>query len=173
MSSGNLHSASDVVTSLLKQLCLLFNIVPDRLKQIFEQKKGEPDYRLELGDLLTALRETSCSIHQPITIVVDGLDESNIREQDNFVQVFDSLKDTSWKCLVTSRDNCKDTRTPLPRAHDRFSEFTIGDHENERDIYNFVDGALKENEPIDKMLDSDPEFRSELIETLTSRAHGM
>lgn len=169
MGSGKVHPASDVVTSLLRQLCLRFHIVPDRLRQIFERTNGEPSYRLELEDLLEALRETSRSIFQQVTIIIDGLDEINIRGQSDFVKVFDGLKDTSWKCLVTSRD----TRDILPKAYNRFSEFVIGDHANEKDIYNFVESVLRENEPVDRMLGGDPELRSDLIDTLTKRAHGM
>ena len=169
MSSGRSQSASDIVTSLLGQLCLPYHIVPDRLQQIFEQNTGERGYRLKLEDLLEALKEVSRKIHQPITIILDGLDEVNTRGQSDFVQVFDSLKDTSWKCFVTSRN----TRSILPKTYNRFSEFEIDDKANEKDIHNFVKTVLRENEPVDRMLKSDPDLRYELIETLTSRACGM
>ena len=169
ISSGKLHSASDVVTSLLRQLCLPLHIVPNRLQQIFEQTNGERSYKPKLEDLLETLMEVSRSIHQPVTIVVDGLDEINIRKQSDFVQVFDKLKFTSWKCLVTSRN----TRCGWPEAQNRYSQCIIEDDANEQDISNFVKSVLRENEPVDRILDSDPDFRSMLIETLTSRAHGM
>ena len=169
MSSGKVHSVSDVITSLLTQLCLPFHIVPKRLQQIFGQTNGKPGHRLKLEDLLEALREASRSILQPVTIIMDGLDDINIRQQSDFVQVFDSLKDTSWKCLVTSRD----TQDMLSKAYNHFSEYRIKDNANEKDIYNFVESVLRENEPIDRMLNSDPKLRSELIETLTLRAHGL
>lgn len=169
MAHGKSHSASDVIRSLLRQLCLPFNIVPDRLQQLFEQANGEPGYRLELKDLLEALREASRSIHQPITIIVDGLDEINIGEQRDFVQIFDSFKDTSWKCLVMSRD----TQDILPKAYNHFSEFIIREDANRKDIEDFAKSVLRENEPVHRMLDSDPNLRSKIIDTLTSRAHGM
>ena len=169
MSSVKLHSASDIVTSLLRQLCLPFHIVPYRLQQIFEQKNNESGYKLELKDSLRALREVSLMIHQPIAIIIDGLDQTNIQEQSDFVQVFDSLRDTSWKCLVTSRD----TRYVLPKAYNSFSEFLIEDHANDQDIRMFVEYVLKQNKAVDRMLKIDPELRSQLIDTLTSRANGM
>ena len=169
MGSGRLYSASEIVTSLLRQLCLRFGIVPDRLRQIHERTNDEPSYRSELGDLLEALREVSRSIHQQVTLIIDGLDEINIRKQSDFVKVFNSIKDMCWKCLVTSRD----PRGFFSEAYNRFSEFIIGDDANEKDIYNFVKSVLRENEPIDRMLGSDPKFRSELINTLTLRSHGM
>lgn len=169
MSNAKLDSASDIVTNLLRQLCLPYHIVPSRLQQIFEKTNGEPGYRLELEDLLAALREASHSIHQPATIVIDGLDETNVREQHDFVNVLDSLKDRSWKCLVMSRD----AQYVLPKTYSSFSEFVIQDNANEQDINNFVKSVLERNEPIHRLLSGDEELRSELIETLTSRAHGM
>ena len=169
MSSATLYSASDVVTSLLKQLCLPRHIVPHRLQQIFEQTNSEHGYKLALEDSLEALRETFHSIHQPVTIIIDGFDETNIREQNDFVQVFNSLKGTSWKCLVTSRN----TQCILPKAHHSFSEFVIEDDANEEDIKNFVAFVLKENKPVDRMLNGDPDFRLEFLNTLTSQARGM
>ena len=169
MGSAKLHSAPDVVTCLLKQLCLLLHIVPNRLQRISEQTNSEQGYKLALEDSLEALMETFHSIHQPVTIIIDGFDETNIREQSDFVQVFNSLKGTSWKCLITSRD----TQCVLPKAHHSFSEFVIEDDANEEDIKYFVTCVLKENKPVDRMLNDDPELRSELLNTLTSRARGM
>lgn len=169
MGNGKIYSASDVVTSLLRQLCLPFHIVPDRLRQIFERTNDEHSYKLELDDLLEALREVSRYIDQQFTIVIDGLDEVNICKQSDFVKIFNSFKDMSWKCLVTSRD----TRGFFSKAYNRFSEFVIAHDANEEDIYNFVNSVLEENEPIDRMLGSDPKLRSTLIDTLTLRANGM
>ena len=169
MSSGKLHSASDVVTSLLRQLCLPFHIVPKRLQEIFQKTNGEPGHKLGLEDLLEALREVSRSISQPVIMIIDGLDETNIREQGDFVQVFDSLKNTNWKCLVTSRD----TRRFLPKGYDQFSRFIIEDDANKEDIGSFVESVLKGHEPVDTMLKKDPNLRSDLIRTLTLQAHGM
>ena len=169
LSSTTFHSASDIVTSLLKQLCLPLHIVPACLQQIFEQTHSEHGYKLELEDSLEALREAFRSIHQPITIIIDGFDETNIREQSDFVPVFNSLKSTSSKCLVTSRG----TQKGLPKAYNSFSEFVIEDGANEEDIYNFVKCVLEENEPVDRMLNGDEKLRRELLDTLTLRSHGM
>ena len=167
-SGGRLHSATDVTASLLRQLCLPFHIVPKRLKQLYEQSDREANTPLELDDMLEALRETSRYIDQPIMIVMDGLDECNMREQKDFIKVITSLKETSWKSLVTSRFD----QDILSKACDGCSQFSIKDDNVESDIRNFVDAALRCNEPVDNML-SDRDFRSEVIETLTSRAHGM
>ena len=85
------------------------------------------------------------------------------------MKVFNSLKDMSWKCLVTSRD----TRGFFSKAYNRFSEFVIADDANEKDIHKFTKSVLAENEPTERISDSDPEFRSQLINTLTLRANGM
>ena len=169
MSSTTSHSASDVVTSLLKQLCLPLHIVPARLQQIFEQTNSEHGHKLELEDSLEALMEAFRSIHQPVTIIIDGFDGTNIREQNDFVPVFNSLKSTSSKCLVTSRG----TQYVLPKAYNSFSELVIEDGANEEDIYNFVKCILEENEPVDRMLNGDEKLRLELLNTLTSRSHGL
>lgn len=93
MSSGaGLHSATDVTASLLRQLCLSFHIVPGRLKQLYDRSDREPNIRLELDDMLEALRETSRDIDQPIMIVMDGLDGCNMREQKEFVKLLTGLK---------------------------------------------------------------------------------
>ena len=167
MSSGRLHSAADIVTSLLRQLCLPFDIVPERLQQI--PTNGKDGYRLALADSLQALRETFDSIHEPITIVIDGLNKTNIREYSEFAQVFDSLKATSWRCLVTSRVN----ECVLSNSRSSFDEFVIEECLNQQDISNFVKGSLEANEPVDRILRSDPKLRSELIDTLTSSSRGM
>ncbi len=102
-SGGRVHSASDVIASLLKQLCMTFHIVPRRLKELYERSELEPNIRLELDDMLEALRETSRDIDQPIVIEIEGLDECNIREQEGFIRIVTGLKERSWTSLVTSR----------------------------------------------------------------------
>lgn len=169
MSSAKFDSASDVVTNLLRQFCLPNHIVPSRIQQIFEKTNAETGYRLEIEDLLAALREASHSIHQPVIIVIDGLNKTNVHEQHDFLKVLDSLKDTSWKCLVMSRD----AQYVLPKNSNSFVEFIIQDNANERDINNFVKSVLERNEPIHRMLKGNEELKSKLIETLTSRARGM
>ena len=57
MGCGKIYYASDVVASLLRQLCRPSHIVPDRLRQGFERINDEPNYKLELDDVLEALRE--------------------------------------------------------------------------------------------------------------------
>ena len=168
MSDDVIHSASDLVTSLLRQLCLQLNTVPDRLQRAFKQTSGESGPSLGWQELLEALKEVSRSANQKIAIIVDGWDETNTCEQNGCLQVFDSLKDTSWEWLVTSRAS----RNILPTACKDISEFTIGEDANKEDIRNFVISVLSESEPIDRMLESDPELRSRLEDTLTSQAHG-
>lgn len=167
-SGGRLHSATDVIASLLRQLCLSFRIVPRRLKQLRERSDRGSSAQLELDDMLEALRETSRDIDQPIVIVVDGLDDCNMREQKDFIKILVGLKETSWKSLVTSRFE----QDLLSKACQGCSQFSIKDDNVENDIRNFVESALRGNEPVDNML-SDEAFRLEVIETLTSRAHGM
>ncbi|KAF6228937.1 hypothetical protein HO133_007049 [Letharia lupina] len=118
--------------------------------------------------MLEALRETSREIDQPIMIVTDGLDECNMNERKDFIKVLTGLKKTSWKSLVTSRFD----QDVLSQACDGCFQFSIKDENVEDDIRNFVDSALRGNEPVDNML-SDRAFRLEVIETLTSRAHGI
>ena len=73
MSSGGLHSASDLVASLLKQLCLQFRFVPRRLKKAYEQSEDESHLLLEPDDMLEALKDATRNICKDVTIVVDGL----------------------------------------------------------------------------------------------------
>jgi hypothetical protein len=166
-SGGKLHSATDVATSLLRQLCLQFHIVPERLKQLYEQSGSEANAPLELEDIVEALIEASRSIYQPVMIVLDALDECNMREQKEFVRVLASLKETSWKYLVTSRLD----QDILSRAYDDCYQFSIKDDDVENDIRNFVDSAIRGNEPVGT-ISRDRHLRLEVIETLTSRAHG-
>ena len=142
--------------------------MPRRLRRLYEQSDREPNTRLELDDLLEALRETSQDIDQPIVIVMDGLEECNVREQKDFVKVLTGLKETSWKSLVTSRFE----QEISSKACKGCLQFSINDDDVKNDIRNFVDCALRGNEPVDNML-SDPALRLQVIETLTYRAHGM
>jgi hypothetical protein len=166
-SGGKLHSATDVAASLLRQLCLQFHIVPERLRQLYEQSGRESNAPLELEDMLEALIEASRGIDQPVMIVLDALDECNMREQKEFVKVLSSLKETSWKSLVTSRLD----QDILSRAYDGCYQFSIKDDNVENDIRNFVDTAVRGNEPVGTML-RDRDLRLEVTETLTSRARG-
>lgn len=88
--------------------------------------------------MLEAMRETSRDIDQPMAIVLDGLDECNMRQQKDFMKVFTGLKETSWKFLITSRFDqdiflkvCRDC-----------SQYSIAEDDLENDIRNFVDSAL-------------------------------
>lgn len=165
---GRPYSATDVVASLLRQLCLSYNIVPRRLERLYERSDRKSSIQLELDDLLEAMRETSRDIREPVIIVMDGFDECNVREPKDFVKVFIGLEQTSWKFLITSRSG----QDLLPRSNKCCSQLSITDDTVENDIGNFVDSALRWNEPVDNLL-SDRAFRLEVIETLTHRAHGM
>lgn len=169
MSSGRSHSASDVTTSLLRQLCLPLHIIPERLEYIYERSNGDSDRHLQLDDLIEALKETSRDIHQPTMIVLDALDEVNMRDQTDFAKVISSLKATSWKFLITSRS----AQDILPQVCDGCSYLNIADEDVATDIRYFVDSALKENGAVDAILSRDPDFRSEVIETLTTRSNGL
>lgn len=169
MSSGGSHSASDVTTSLLRQLCLPFHVIPERLEHIYERSNGDSDRQLKLDDVIEALKETSRDIHQPTMIVLDALDEINMRDRTDFAKVISSLKATSWKFLITSRS----AQDILPNVCDDCSYFSIADEDIATDIRYFVDSALKENGAVDRILSGDPGFRSEVIDTLTTRSSGM
>ena len=168
MGSGRLHSASDLVASLLKQLCLPFHLVPRRLRQIYDQSEDQRHLLLGLNDMLQALKETSQDIHQPVTIVVDGLDEVNMNERKHFVKVLASLKATSCNWLITSRPN----QDVIRGALEGYSEFSIEELHLGLDIRNFVDSAMGGDKPVHTML-RDEALRCDVIETLTSRAQGM
>lgn len=167
-SGGRPYSATNVVASLLRQLCLSYHIVPRRLEQLYEQSDHKSHLQLELDDILDAMREASRDVRQPVVIVLDGLDECNLREPKDFAKVFTNLEGTAWKFFVTSRS----TQDILSKAKERCSQFLITEDSVENDIRNFVDSALRWNEPVDNML-SDRAFRLHVIETLTHRAHGM
>ncbi|KAL9033159.1 MAG: hypothetical protein Q9214_007642, partial [Letrouitia sp. 1 TL-2023] len=74
MNNGRQRSANELAASLLKQLCLPFHIMPQRLKNIYQRKLDGHDERPELDDLLAALWETSQEVRQPVYIVIDALD---------------------------------------------------------------------------------------------------
>lgn len=168
MGSGGPYSAPDVVASLLRQLCLSYHIVPRRLEQLYERSDRESHIQLKLDDILDVMREASRDIREPVTIVLDGLDECNVREPKDFAKVFTGLEGIPCQFFVTSRS----TQDILSKAKEGCSQFLITEDNVENDIRNFVDSALRWNEPVDSML-SDRVFRLEVIETLTRRAHGM
>ena len=168
MSSGRLHSASDLVASLLKQLCLPFHFVPRHLRQIYERSEDQRHLLLGLNDMLQALKETSQDLHQRITIVVDGLDEVNMNERTHFVKVLASLKETSCNWLFTSRPD----QDLIRGALEGYSAFSIEKLHLGHDIRNFVDSALGGDKPVHSML-RDEALRRDVLETLTSRAQGM
>ncbi len=169
MSSGRLHSASAVTTSLLRQLCLPFHLIPQRLQHIYERSNGESDRRMRLDDLIEALKEASRDIRQPIMIVLDALDVVNMRDPMEFTKVISSLKGTSWKFFITSRS----AQDILPNVCDGCSYLSIADEKVAMDIRYFVDSALKDNEAVDSILSRHPDFRSEVIDTLTTHSNGM
>ena len=167
MSSGWLHSVSNLVASLLKQLCLPFHFVPSRLKHVYVQSKDQPHLLLELDDMLQALNETSRYIQRPITIVVDGLDEINMIERKHFVKFLANLEDSSWNWLFISRPD----QDFMDGALKGCSKVSVENHQLVHDIRNFLDGALRGNKALHTML-RDKAFRCDVSETLTSRAQG-
>lgn len=167
-SGGTPHAATKVVASLLRQLCLLFHIVPRHLERLYERSDRGPDIQLELDDMLEAMREISRDINQPIVIIMDGLDECNMCQQKDFVKMITCLKKTSWKFLVTSRFG----ENILFKACRGCSQLSIKEGNVENDIRTLVDSALGWSEPVHDLL-SNRAFRLEVTETLVSRAHGM
>lgn len=138
------------------------------LEQLYERSDREPHIRLKMDDMLKAVRETSQEIRHPVPIVLDCLDECSMREPKDFRKVFTGLEETSWKVFVTSRSR----RDILSKTSKGCLQFSITEDSVENDIRNFVDSALRWNEPVDNML-SDQTFRLEVIETLTHCSHGM
>lgn len=169
MSSGRPHSAFDFTASLLKQLLLYFHILPRPLEEAYEKTNGNSEQELELTDMLDYLRETSRDIQRPTTIVLDGLDEMNMREHKDFIKVFSSLKETSWKFLITSRTDQDDFTGASGSCH----RFLIQDENIAKDIENFVEFALSGNKAIDDMLSDHHDLREEIVHTLASRSNGM
>lgn len=169
MSSGRLHSASEVTASLLRQLCLPRNLVPKRLKHIYERSNGASNRLVTLDDLIEALKETARDIHYPIIIVLDALDEVNMHDQGNFAKLVSNLKRIPWKFLITSRS----AQGSLSNVCDGCSHLSITDENVSTDIRHYVGGVLKDNGAVDGILSRDPTFRSEVIDTLTTRSNGM
>ena len=60
----------------------------------------------------------------------------------------------------------------MARACYRCSQLLIENGNMANDIHDYVESTLKENGPLDEMLGYDKALRDELIDTLTSRAHG-
>ena len=168
MRSGELYSASDVITSLLNQLCRPFHIVPNRLRQIYEESSGEPSHKLDLKDLLVALKEACQMIEQPIIIVIDGLDKTNIREENEFIKVFSNLKDTSGKWLVTSRPD----QDIISKACDDYSQYVIREDSAIQDIRNLVESIIEDNGAFAELLSYEPSSKLKVIDSVSSRAHG-
>jgi hypothetical protein len=169
MSSGRLHSASDVTASLLRQLCLPRNLVPKRLKHIYDRSNGASSHLVTLDDLIEALEETSRDIHYPIIIVLDALDEVNMHDQGDFAKLISNLKGIPWKFLVTSRS----AQDSLSNDCDGCSHLSITDKDVATDIRHYVGGVLKDNGAVDGILSRDPRYRTEVIDTLTTRSNGM
>ena len=147
MSSGRLHSASDLVASLLKQLCLQFRFVPRRLKEAYEQSEDESHLLLEPDDMLEALKDATRNIRKDVTIVVDGLDEVNMNERKPFVKILATLKETSWNWLFISRPN----QDFLDSALKGCSRFSLESFHLVHDIRHFVVGALGKSKALHTM----------------------
>ena len=88
--------------------------------------------------MLEAMRETSRDIDQPMAIVLDGLDECNMRQQKDFMKVFTCLKEKFWKFLVTSRFD-QDIFSKVCRG---CYQYSIAEDDLDDNIRNFVDSAL-------------------------------
>ena len=117
--------------------------------------------------MLEALKETSRYIQQPITIIVDGLDEINMIERKHFVKLLTNLKQTPWNGLFTSRFD----HDLIDGALKGCLRFNVENHHLVHDIRNFLDGVLRRNKALHTML-RDKALRRDVLETLTSRAQG-
>ena len=169
MGSGGPYSASAVIKSLLRQLCLPTQLVPPRLIHVHESSQGDSDRRLELEDLFAALEEVSWNIEHPVLIVIDALDEPNMDDQKDFSRILDSLQNASWKTVITSRSD----RNILPNILDRSLCFHMNETSIENDIRYFVDNAIRADAATDRILSRHPATRCEVIDTLTKRSQGM
>jgi hypothetical protein len=155
------------------------------LKYLYEQSKGEPDHGPKFRALLGALKEASREVSKSVIFVLDGLDGIRLHEQNEFEKVFRSLKKTSWKRLVTSRDDLNGSF----RALEDCTQVSVEERDVARDVNELVDDALEENEAMDELLcgsvndifDRDkagdrlfcePALRATVIENITSHAHG-
>lgn len=161
-------SAIDIIANLVRQLCLPLQVLPECLKDAYDRSQNNPEVGLKLEDMLEALLETSRSIDEPITIVLDGLDQLNPSEQTEIMKVMDQLKESGCKCLVTSRP----TQSLWNKQHDDYYKYSIQDKNTAKDIRNFIESALSENKALDKMLSGDRKLKRDVVDTLTSRSHG-
>ena len=169
MSSGRPHIALDVAANLLKQLCLQFHHTPRELELTSKLSYDKLDRRSKLEVLIKAFEEISRDINQPTMIVIDALDEANMRDQVDFQRLFGSLNDTAWKLILISRSN----QYSLPKALHDCVYFNFDEEDIASDIRFFVDTTLRENRATDQVLSCDFRLRSEVIETLTARSNGM
>ena len=169
MGKERLHPVSDVVASLLEQLCLPFRTVPDKLWQVYEESKDQDSSKPHIDDMIEALEQSSRGINQSIVFVWDGVDEIDVSGRIGFGKFLASLKDLPWKTFITSRQN---QHPPFPLLSG-CSQFSIQDDDVKPDIRNIVDSAISGSKTVGRMLSDDAELRKEVIDTLTSRSHGL
>ena len=119
----------------------------------------------QLEDLVSALTEV-CQTLQPVTIVIDALDECNsANSQREILQVMKRLSKVCARLFITSRPHIHG----LTQSLENCSQITI--EASASDISRYVIEAIKQDEGIADLIDKD--LKDEIVRGICKGSHGM
>ena len=122
----------DLLTSLLKQLVQKQASIPDCVKALYDQYKGERP-RLPIDEILKALR-TVISSYSKVFIIIDALDECGCRTKF-LSEIFKLQDETGANLFATSRH--------IPEILKEFKgSVSLEIRANDEDVRKYLDGQM-------------------------------
>lgn len=146
--------------------------MPESILRAFSKRHGGE--RPKLDEVLDAIQEISQRIEEKCIVVVDALDESNMKgatEASEFTKLLLTLKRTSWKVLAFSRSNMQNFMLSDIFKRDSY-KYAISPQDTSADIELFVVDAIQ-NSHVEEIIGDDTILKDHVVDMLSSKAQGM
>ena len=159
----------NILGTIVRQLLERINISGD-LEQHMNPLYG-PDARDVTNDALSAILFHVIKHFSKVYLFIDGLDECRNDAQTMILSIVHQISQSEQptvKIFVSSRDELI-----ISASLKKFLHLRISAENNSDDIAHFVEEAVNLNIRSGALKIQDPSLQSEIITTLTGKAHGM
>ena len=161
------HTAANVVSSLLRQLCAVMSRLPEPVTRLYERLHKDGDLP-DLQDLQRVLQELIAQHYDRVYVAIDALDECDAtRQRKLLLGVLKALTSQchSLRLFITSRPHPQDIR----KAFTDVQSITIT--ASQHDIRRYLDYRLSQDDSITDLIDD--VLKKEIVTKIVEFSQGM
>ncbi|KAK0627465.1 ankyrin repeat-containing domain protein [Immersiella caudata] len=153
--------------SIFRQVISSMTTIPPSIKQLYGRgRRNDPKQPPQCSTLHSAVERDKGVTWPTAIVVLDALDEADVRVQDQVKERILGLPFPNVRFLCTSR--------PFSKFHDIFSSSAqIEIAATDKDIKTFVNSHIDENKLLSKLLKNDMKLREDIADTIITQAKKM